>query len=63
MIGDEWASSAPEEADLLDYEDDGEGCCECGGEGWIEADCDEDTCCCLEPHEMIPCSLCNPEGK
>lgn len=36
-------------------------CPECGGEGFIEDDCDEDTCCCAEPHEMIPCPTCTPK--
>lgn len=33
-------------------------CYECGGEGFIEEDCFEDSCCCLE-HELIPCPVCN----
>ena len=47
------------------YEDEKE-CGECGGEGWITGDCFEDTCCCADPeaeHGVIPCPLCNPEGK
>lgn len=42
-----------------------EGCFECGGEGWIMADCFEDTCCCADPeeeHGVIPCPNCNPTG-
>ncbi len=49
-----------------DYEYDNEGCYECGGEGWIIADCDEDCCCCADPgldHGVIPCPVCNPEGR
>ena len=34
-------------------------CPECGGEGFIEDDCDEDTCCCMEPHLLVPCPLCD----
>lgn len=53
-----------EDADLLDHEYDGEeyGCYECGGEGWIVADCFEDTCCCADPvesHGLVRCPLCN----
>lgn len=40
-------------------DDDFDGDCpDCGGEGFIEADCDEDTCCCAEPHDLIPCPTC-----
>ena len=40
-------------------------CYECGGQGWVTADCFEDTCCCADPesqHGIEPCPLCNPEG-
>lgn len=44
----------------------GEECGECGGEGWVVADCFEDTCCCADPeleHGMVRCD-CNPrKGK
>jgi hypothetical protein len=39
--------------------------CECGGEGWIAGDCDEDCCCCADPeleHGFWPCPICNPTG-
>lgn len=53
-------------AEPEDDEDfDEEGCYECGGEGWVVADCFEDTCCCADPdtqHGLIPCPLCNPIG-
>ena len=52
-----------QEADLMDYEDDGEECGECGGEGWVLADCFEDTCCCADPesqHGVERCH-CNPK--
>ena len=56
-------------ADLQEYPiddfDDEDGCYECGGEGWITAECFEDTCCCADPeaeHGSIPCPLCNPKG-
>lgn len=39
--------------------DDYEGeCPECGGEGFIEDDCFEDTCCCADPHDIVPCKTC-----
>jgi hypothetical protein len=47
------------------YYEDEEECGECGGEGWITADCFEDTCCCAYPdlqHGVIPCPVCNPSG-
>ena len=42
-------------------DEDFEECPECGGEGWVEDDCFEDTCCCEEPeieHGLIPCPHC-----
>jgi hypothetical protein len=42
--------------------DEGEECGECGGEGWVLADCFEDTCCCADPeleHGLVRCA-CNP---
>ena len=53
---------APQERD---YDEDDE-CGECGGEGWIDNDCFEDTCCCADPvasHGIRPCPLCNREAK
>jgi hypothetical protein len=38
-------------------------CTTCGGEGYIVDDCDEDSCCCLNPeldHALIRCPDCNP---
>jgi hypothetical protein len=49
---------------MYDEEDD-ELCGECGGDGWVAADCFEDACCCLDPetqHGMEPCPNCNPRG-
>ena len=48
------------------YYEDEEPCQECVGEGWVVADCFEDTCCCAEPekqHGVTPCPFCNPGGK
>jgi hypothetical protein len=45
----------------MELRDLGEDCYECGGEGYIVADCFEDTCCCADPeseHGLIPCPLC-----
>lgn len=33
-------------------------CWNCGGEGYVLNDCDEDTCCCLDPEESHGYSLC-----
>jgi hypothetical protein len=41
-------------------EDDGV-CYECGGDGYVVADCFEDTCCCADPeeeHGLIICPNC-----
>lgn len=43
-------------------DEDYEECGECGGEGWVTADCFEDTCCCADPetsHGVVRC-ICNP---
>ena len=57
MSGEEayWAGLGPE-----DFQ--GEACCECGGIGWVTADCFEDTCCCEDPeteHGTVPCPACH----
>lgn len=49
----------------LDFGDE-TGCAECDGDGWIIADCGEDSCCCLNPyeqHDWYPCRNCNPRGR
>lgn len=46
------------------------GCCSlgyvecenCGGEGTDGHDCGEDTCCCLEPEDNVPCQFCEGRG-
>jgi hypothetical protein len=41
----------------LDVDD----CPECDGEGFIDGDCFEDTCCCADPiasHGIKPCPFC-----
>lgn len=45
--------------DEWDYE--WEPCPTCDGEGFIVADCFEDTCCCADPeieHGSLPCPTC-----
>jgi hypothetical protein len=40
-------------------------CWECE-DGYILADCFEDTCCCADPeeeHDIIPCRTCGGRGK
>lgn len=40
---------------------DDETCSRCDGEGYVVADCVEDSCCCEDPdveHGSIPCPLC-----
>jgi len=37
-------------------------CEHCGGEGVSGHDCGEDTCCCLDPVDNIPCDYCNGGG-
>ena len=44
-----------------EYDHDEEDCAECGGEGFIENDCFEDTCCCADTasHGFRPCPNCS----
>jgi hypothetical protein len=47
-------------------DDEGEPCEECGGEGWVEGDCFEDTCCCVNPaasHGLVECQSCGGTGN
>jgi len=37
-------------------------CPECHGSGFVEHDCFEDSCCCLNPEDE-PCPLCHGEGE
>ena len=37
-------------------------CTNCGGEGMVDHDCGEDTCCCASPEENVPCDICAGEG-
>ena len=49
----------------IDDVEDGD-CARCDGDGWITADCFEDTCCCADPdeeHGSIPCPECNVDGQ
>jgi hypothetical protein len=42
-----------------------EECGKCVGDGWVVADCFEDTCCCLDPeneHGLVRCQ-CNPKPR
>lgn len=44
-----------------DLEDLDDLCSDCGGEGYVLNDCDEDTCCCADPEEQhgySPCPIC-----
>ena len=37
-------------------------CWNCCGEGVMDHDCDEDTCCCLYPYDNVPCDICDGNG-
>jgi hypothetical protein len=37
-------------------------CWDCGGELYTHHDCGEDTCCCLEPVDNVPCQICEGKG-
>jgi hypothetical protein len=39
-----------------------ESCGHCLGDGLAGHDCGEDTCCCLEPVENVPCEICGGVG-
>jgi hypothetical protein len=55
----DWDAIAAHEIELED-------CYECGGEGFIENDCFEDTCCCADPetsHGLRPCPVCTVQPR
>lgn len=37
-------------------------CEKCGGEGVVGHDCGEDSCCCIDPEDNVPCDICNLAG-
>ncbi len=37
-------------------------CPDCDGEGVVEDDCGEDTCCCADEHDLITCPSCRGTG-
>jgi hypothetical protein len=42
-------------------DDEVESCPDCHGEGYVLADCFEDSCCCANPeedHDLVPCATC-----
>ena len=50
--------------DLYEYDPD-EPCGWCDGEGYVERDCEEDTCCCADPiaaHGLRVCEYCHGKG-
>jgi hypothetical protein len=38
-------------------------CWNCGGEGYSEHDCLDDTCCCLHPYNNVRCDICRGKGS
>ena len=39
-----------------------EDCGSCGGEGVSGHDCGEDSCCCEDPEDNVPCDACGGRG-
>lgn len=39
-----------------------ESCESCGGDGYTDHDCGEDTCACADPVYNVPCDVCGGEG-
>lgn len=37
-------------------------CWSCAGDGVVGHDCGEDTCCCLNPEDNVPCDICDGKG-
>lgn len=56
--GREWDAQCGRCGSSIDWVD-----CElCGGEGYSEHDCGDDTCCCLEPENNLACASCGGAG-
>ena len=52
------------EREAQDYYEE-EYCPDCGGDGWVDGDCFEDTCCCADPvasHGVVKCPTCGGRG-
>ena len=39
-----------------------EKCQDCGGDGYVDHDCGDDTCCCYMPEDNVECSSCRGNG-
>jgi hypothetical protein len=37
-------------------------CWNCGGDGFSDHDCGDDSCCCLFPEDNVECDICSGEG-
>lgn len=48
--------------DPEDFDSPWVDCDACGGFGVIGHDCGEDTCCCANPFDNIPCAQCDGRG-
>ncbi len=51
--------------DPMSDDDFDDVCYECGGEGYVEGHCFEDTCCCADPvasHGIVRCPVCRGRG-
>ena len=56
--GQQWDCQCARCGSSLTFED----CEGCGGDGLYGHDCGEDSCCCLNPEDNVPCDICRGEG-
>lgn len=54
----EWDAQCGRCGSTLTFED----CGACGGDGYVDHDCGEDSCPCADPEINVPCGVCDGEG-